>query len=126
MGLRWYSVAMELPATEILTRSRNETALRVNSQKTRYQRTWPGRACSDMAAPRGGVWIAAHHAEWAFNKSKSLSATMFSWPGCSIKEFIDSAPLLSPVENTIEGVPFRNAALTSVGVIVMRCGSQLI
>src|SRR6185437_6554098 len=51
--LRWYSWANAVPATEMLTRSRNETAPRTKSQNTRYQRTRPTGDSATSIFPAG-------------------------------------------------------------------------
>src|SRR6185437_8315491 len=51
--LRWYSWANAIPATEMLTRSRNETAPRTKSQNTRYQRTRPTGDSATSIFPAG-------------------------------------------------------------------------
>src|SRR2546429_3547013 len=93
------------PAMERFTRSRNATALRTKSKKTRNQRTWlvgcevidryssrlpacPTRRPSNDASRR--------HAVWDLKSWTSCAAMIFSSPGFSMNEFMPRPPSDEP------------------------------
>src|SRR5882724_3376134 len=64
--------------------------------------------------------------KWALRTLASSVAMIFSSPGCSMNEFMESASPCSPVESTMEGLPARSVFPTSRGVRGIRLESHLI